>query len=75
MLSTETIPVVRAGATKAVRVTDRAAFKNCAPFTVVIPMCNLIEISDKYLKTSRNLYELCRDEPKDPITGPELHKM
>ena len=38
-------------------------------------MCNLIEISDKYLKTSRSLYELCRDEPKDPVTDPELHKM
>ena len=30
---------------------------------VVIPMCNLMEYSDAYSKTSGSLWQYCRDEP------------
>ena len=52
-------------------------FKNCAPFTscistqidnaeyidIIIPMYNLIEYSDNYSKTSRNVWRYCEDIP------------
>ena len=35
---------------------------------VVIPMYNLIECSDNYLKTSESLWQYYRDNPNDNIT-------
>ena len=35
-------------------------------------MYNLIEYSDNYLKTFGSLYQLCRDEPNNPITNSSL---
>ena len=47
--------------------------KGCAPFThcirhakeidVVLPMYNLVEYSDNYLKLSASLWQCCRDKP------------
>ena len=51
----------------------KVIFKNCAPFTnciseinnidIVMPMYNLIEYSDNYSKTSRSLWQYCKDIP------------
>ena len=41
---------------------------------IVMPMNNLIECSDNYLKTSRSLWQYYRDEPNDNITQSELFK-
>ena len=40
---------------------------------VVIPMYNLIEFSDKYSKTSGNLWEYCRNEPALNNDGVIVH--
>ena len=49
---------------------------NAKDLDAVIHQCiyNLIEYSDNYLKTSRSLYQFCRDEPKNPIADSELLK-
>ena len=41
---------------------------------IVMPMNNLIECSDNYLKTSRSLWQYYKDEPNDNITQSELFK-
>ena len=51
----------------------KVIFKNCAPFTnciseinnidIVMPMYNLIEYSYNYSKTSRSLWQYCKDIP------------
>ena len=51
----------------------KVIFKNCAPFTnyiseinnidIVMPMYNLIEYSDNYSKTSRSLWQYCKNIP------------
>ena len=39
-----------------------------------MPMCNLIEYSDNYAKTSGSLWQYCRDEPNDNLTNSESLK-
>ena len=39
-----------------------------------MPMYNLIEYSDNYLKTSGSLWQYYRDGPNDIITGSESFK-
>ena len=39
-----------------------------------MPMYNLIEYSDNYLKTSRSLWQYFRDDPDDYITQSESFK-
>ena len=39
-----------------------------------MPMYNLIEYSDNYLKTSGSLQKYCRDDPNDNITQSESFK-
>ena len=41
---------------------------------VVIPMCNLIELSDNYSKTSGSLWQYLRDDPYDNIVHSESFK-
>ena len=41
---------------------------NAKDLDIVILLYNLIEYSDNHLKTSKRLYQFCRDEPKNPIT-------
>ena len=74
---TITVANTAAGAAAANNVNKKVIFKNCAPFTnrisstqvddahdidVEIPLYNLIEYSDDYLKTSGILQQYCRDE-------------
>ena len=64
-------------------------FKNCAPFTkcrswinntdidnvdIVMPMYNLIEYSNNYLKISGSLWQYYKDEPNDNIADSESFK-
>ena len=39
-----------------------------------MPMCNLIEYSDNYAKTSASLWQYFRDEPDDNIEDSESFK-
>ena len=39
-----------------------------------MPMCNLVEYSDNYLKTSGSLWEYYRDNPNDNVTQSESFK-
>ena len=39
-----------------------------------MPMYNLIEYSNNYLKTSGSLWQYCRDDPNDNITKFESFK-
>ena len=39
-----------------------------------MPMYNLIEYSDSYLKTSGSLWEYYKDDPNDNLTDPESFK-
>ena len=41
---------------------------NVTGLIVVMAMCNLMEYSDNYSKTSGSLYQFCRDEPHDNLT-------
>ena len=36
---------------------------NAKDLDIVMPMCNLIEYSDNYSKTSRSLWQYCKDIP------------
>ena len=49
--------------------TDNAKYRD-----VVMPMYNLIEYSNNYLKTSGSLWQYCRDDPNDNITQSESFK-
>ena len=64
-------------------------FKKCAPFTkciswinntdidnvgIVMPMYNLIEYSNNYLKISGSLWQYYKDEPNDNIADSESFK-
>ena len=44
---------------------------NAKDIDIVMPMYNLIEYSDNYSKTSRNLYQYYKDEPNDNIADSE----
>ena len=48
--------------------------QNIVVQNVVMPMYNLIEYSNNYLKTSRNLWLYYRDDPNDNITQSESFK-
>ena len=41
---------------------------------IVIPMCNLIEYSDNYSKTSGSFCQYCRDEPINNVTDSKSFK-
>ena len=47
---------------------------NAKDLDVILSMYNLIEYSNNYSKTSRNLYQFCKDEPNDDKTGSESFK-
>ena len=36
---------------------------------VVKPICNVIKYSDNYSKTLGSLFQYCKDEPNNPLTG------
>ena len=47
---------------------------NAKTIDIVMPMCNLIEYSDNYAKTSGRLWQYFRDEPDDNIEDSESFK-
>ena len=47
---------------------NKTQIDNAKDLHVVTSLCNLIEYSDNYSKTSRSLYQFCLHEPKYPIT-------
>ena len=47
---------------------------NAKYIDVVMPMYNVIEYSNNYLKTSGSLWQYYRDDPKDNITQSESFK-
>ena len=47
---------------------------NAKCIDIVIPIFNLIEYSNKYLKTSGSLSQYYRDEPNDNIANSESFK-
>ena len=53
---------------------NNTQINNAKYIDVVMPMYNLIEYSDNYLKTSGSLWQYYRDGPNDIITGSESFK-
>ena len=47
---------------------------NAKDIDIVMPMCNLIEYSDNYAKTSGSLWQYFRDEPDDNLADSESFK-
>ena len=47
---------------------------NAKDIDIVLPMCNLIEYSDNYPKTSGSLWQYYRDEPNDNLADSESFK-
>ena len=47
---------------------------NSKDIDIVIPMYHLIEYSDNYSKTPRNLWQYHRDEPNDNLTDSQSFK-
>ena len=47
---------------------------NAKDIDIVMPMYNLLEYSDNYLKTSRSLWQYYKDEPNDNLTGSKSFK-
>ena len=47
---------------------------NAKDIDIVMPMYNLIEYSDNYVKTSGNLWQYYRDEPNDNLTDSKSFK-
>ena len=46
----------------------------CHDMDIVMPMCNLIEYSDNYAKTSGSLWQYYRDEPNNNLADSESFK-
>ena len=47
---------------------------NCKDIDIVMPLCNLLEYSDNYAKTSASLWQYYRDEPNDNLADSESFK-
>ena len=47
---------------------------NAKDIVIVMPMYTLVEYSDKYSKTSGNLWQYCKDEPHNNLTDSESFK-
>ena len=47
---------------------------NAKDIDIVMPMCNLIEYSDNYAKTSGTLWQYFKDEPDDNLADSESFK-
>ena len=47
---------------------------NAKDIDIVMPMYNLIEYSDNYVKTSESLWQYYRDEPNYDLANSELFK-
>ena len=54
--------------------TNNVEIDNCMDIDIVMPMCNLIEYSDNYAKTSGSLWQYYRDEPNENLADSESFK-
>ena len=52
--------------------TNKVQVDNAKYLDVVMLMYDIVEYSYNYSKTSRSLYQICRDIPKNPIADSEL---
>ena len=53
--------------TKCISRINNTDIDNARDIDIVMPMYNLTEYSNKYLKTSRSLWQYYEDEPNDNI--------
>ena len=53
---------------------NNAKIDNAKDIDIVMPMCNLIEYSDNYSKTSGILWQYYKDEPNSNLAGSESFK-
>ena len=60
--------------TKCIIRINKTHIDNVQDVDIVMPMCNLIEYSDNYSKTSGSLWQYYKDDPNDNITQSELFK-
>ena len=54
--------------TKCISSINNTDIDNAQDIDIVMPMYNLIEYSDNYLKTSESLWQYYKDDPNDNIT-------
>ena len=57
-----------------IREIDNTQVDNAKNIDIVIPMYNLIEYSDNYLKRSGSLWQYYRDEPDNNLKNSETFK-
>ena len=60
--------------TKCISRINNTDIDNAQDIDIVIPMCNLIEYSDNYSKTSGGLWQYYKDDPNDNIENSESFK-
>ena len=60
--------------TKCISRINNTDIDNAQDIDIVMPMYNLIECSDNYSKTSRSLWQYCKDDPNDNLTNSESFK-
>ena len=60
--------------TKCINRINNTKIDNAKDIDIVMPMCNLIEYSDNYSKTSGSLWQYYKDDPKNNITWSESFK-
>ena len=60
--------------TKCISRINNTDIDNAHDIDIVMPMCNLIEYSDNYSKTSRSLWQYYKDDPNDNLTDSESFK-
>ena len=60
--------------TKCIRRTNNTDIDTARDIDIVMPMYNLIEYSDNYLKTSESLWQYYKDDPNDNIVRTESFK-
>ena len=60
--------------TKCISRINNTEIDNAKDIDIVMPMCNLIEYSDDYSKTSGSLWPYYKDDPNDNLGNSELFK-
>ena len=60
--------------TKCIGRINNTDIDNAQNIDIVMPMYNVIEYSDNYLKTSGSLYQYYKDQPNNNIAGSESFK-
>ena len=60
--------------TKCISRINNAGIDNAHDIDIVMPMYNLIEYSDSYLKTSGSLWQYYKDDPNDNLTDSQSFK-